>query len=221
MAGSTGTDPGIEQPCEAVVETRREGIARMGRILGEDRAQPLTTGRSTMNTTHRPHRARKLAAALALATAAGVTAGCGTSGSPEPGADAEPSPDQQVQTPGAEATSAYTGPYDEDFRADLSSYAGQQVTLTGEIADLIPSRSALVLTSPENPDLDPLLVSARYAFPDAEEGSVVEVTGTVQTDFQARVVQDDPDDEAGFYDRHLGEPYLDQAGLGAAEPAEQ
>lgn len=168
-----------------------------------------------MNTTHRPLTFRKLATVLVLATAAGMTAGCGTGDSPEPGTEAEPSPTQQEPTPGAETTSAYTGPYDEEFRTDVSSYAGQQVTVTGEVADLVPSRSALVLTDPQNPDLDPLLVSARYAFPDAEQGAVVEVTGTVQTNFQARVDQGDQDDEAGFYDRHIGQPYLDQADLGA------
>ncbi|WP_424346988.1 hypothetical protein [Kocuria sp. CH-021] len=173
-----------------------------------------------MNTTHRLLRSRKLATAVALATAAGATAGCGTSGSPEPdrgtaaGTGAESSPAQPGQTPGEQATVAYTGPYDEDFRADMASYAGQQVSLTGQITDLVPSRSALVLTDPKNPDLDPLLVSARFAFPDAEEGTVVDVTGTVQENFQAPVDQDDMDEEAGFYDRHVGQPYLDQAGLG-------
>ncbi|MEX5300111.1 hypothetical protein RCG67_15170 [Kocuria sp. CPCC 205292] len=160
------------------------------------------------------------ATAVALATAAGATAGCGTSGSPESdpgtasGTGAESSPTQPERTGGAATSSAYSGPCDEKFRADVSSYAGQRVSLTGKVADLVPSRSALVLTDPENPELDPLLVSARYAFPDVEQGDVVEVTGTVQANFQARVDQDDVDNDAGFYDRHIGQPYLDQAGLG-------
>ncbi|PLC10832.1 hypothetical protein AUQ48_16035 [Kocuria flava] len=168
-----------------------------------------------MNTTHHRHHLRKLAGALALATTAGVSTGCGTSDPPEPAPETESSPAQPEQTPGEQPTSTYTGPYDEEFRTDVSSYAGQQVTLTGEVADRVPSRSALVLTDPENPDLDPLLVSAQYAFPDAEEGAIVEVTGTLTTNFQARVDQDDVDNDAGFYDRHIGQPYLDQASLGA------
>ncbi|MEX5298618.1 hypothetical protein RCG67_07535 [Kocuria sp. CPCC 205292] len=167
-----------------------------------------------MNTTHHRHRVRKLAGALVLATTAAVSTGCGTSSTPEPAPETETTPAQPEQTPGEQTTVAYSGPYDEEFRADVSSYAGQQVTLTGEVADLVPSRSAMVLTDPENPDLDPLLVSAQYAFPDAEEGAIVDVTGTLQTNFQARVDQDDVDNDAGFYDRHIGHPYLDQAGLG-------
>ncbi|MFI7481310.1 hypothetical protein ACH9EU_02725 [Kocuria sp. M1R5S2] len=168
-----------------------------------------------MNTTHHRLRARKLVGALAVAAAAGVSTGCGAGNTPEPAPETESSPAQTEQTPGEQATVAYTGPYDEDFRTNVASYAGQQVNLTGEIADLVPSRSAMVLTDPDNPDLDPLLVSAQYAFPDAEEGAVVEITGTLQTNFQARVDQDDVDNEAGFYDRHIGQPYLDQASLGA------
>lgn len=168
-----------------------------------------------MNTTHHRHRVRKLAGALVLATTAAVSTGCGTSNTPEPAPETETSPAQPEQTPGEQITVAYTGPYDEDFRTEADSYAGQRVSLTGEVADLVPSRSAMVLTDPENPELDPLLVSAQYAFPDAEEGAIVEVTGTLQTNFQARVDQDDVDNDAGFYDRHIGQPYLDEASLGA------
>ncbi|KLU08464.1 hypothetical protein [Kocuria sp. SM24M-10] len=168
-----------------------------------------------MNTIHHRHRVRKLAGALVLATTAAVSTGCGTSNTPEPAPETETSPAQPEQTPGEQTTAAYTGPYDEDFRTEAASYAGQQVSLTGEVADLVPSRSAMVLIDPENPELDPLLVSAQYAFPDAEEGAIVEITGTLQTNFQARVDQDDVDNEAGFYDRHIGQPYLDEASLGA------
>ena len=107
------------------------------------------------------------------------------------------------------------------MREGLAAHAGQQVRLTGEVADLIPSRSALVLTDPQDPEVDPLLVTARYTFTEAEEGTVVEVTGTVREDFTAPVVEEavEGDEEAGFYDRHLGEPYLDEAEMRATEPA--
>lgn len=168
-----------------------------------------------MNTPHHRHRVRKLVGALVLAAAAGASTGCGTGHTPEPAPETESDSAQPEQTPGDQPTAAYAGPYDEDFRTEADSYAGQRVTLTGEVADRVPSRSALVLTDPENPELDPLLVSAQYAFPDAGEGAVVDVTGTLQTNVQARVDQDDVDNEAGFYDRHIGQPCLDQASLGA------
>ncbi|MFI7580918.1 hypothetical protein [Kocuria kalidii] len=172
---------------------------------------------TSIHAQHRLAGVRKPATVLALALAAGVITGCGPGGAPESGVDADSSPAQLEQTPGEEVVSVYTGPYDEEFRADVSSYAGQQVTLTGAVSELVPSRSALVLTSTEDPDLDPFLVSAQYAFPEAEQGAVIEVTGILQEEFQARIDQDDQDNEAGFYDRHVGEPYLDQAAL-STEP---
>ena len=174
-----------------------------------------------MNTTHHPFRMRELATTLVLVSATGVMTGCGSNGSPEPGPEAASSPAQVQQTPGAEPSAdvTYTGPYDEEFRSDLAAFTGQQVTLIGEVSDLAPSRSAVVLTSPEEPDVDPLLVTARYGFPEAEEGAVVEVTGTVQADFRTPADRDDADAEAGFYDRHTGRPYVDQAELSTANPA--
>ncbi|MFI7584234.1 hypothetical protein ACH9DO_10610 [Kocuria sp. M1N1S27] len=175
--------------------------------------------------THPQHRTaglRRPATALALAVALGLVTGCGSGDSPDAGADADPGTAELEQTPaeevtGEEVVSVYTGPYDEEFRANVTSYAGEQVTLTGEVSELVPSRSSLVLTSTEDPDLDPFLVSAQYAFPEAEQGAVVEVTGILRNQFQARIDQDDQDNEAGFYDRHVGEPYLDQAAL-STEP---
>lgn len=169
---------------------------------------------------HRPAGLRRPATALALVLALGLVTGCGSGGSPDTATDADPAPLEQTpaeEVTSEEVTSAYTGPYDEEFRADVISYAGEQVTLTGEVSELVPSRSSLVLTSTEDPDLDPFLVSAQYAFPEAEQGDVVEVTGTLRNQFQARIDQDDQDNEAGFYDRHVGEPYLDEASLSAGE----
>lgn len=186
-----------------------------------------------MTTMHRNSRSRRLATALALSMTAVFVAGCGADDAPgaaagdgaEPGAAGREAPveaprdAESDEAQDAGITSAYEGPYDEDFRTEASSYAGQQVTLTGEVAEMVPSRSSLILADPENPELDPLLVSAQFAFPEAEEGSLVEVTGTFLTNFEARVDQDDQDDEAGFYDRHIGEPYLDEAQLATADPA--
>ncbi|WP_188540646.1 hypothetical protein [Kocuria dechangensis] len=107
----------------------------------------------------------------------------------------------------------YAGAYDGAFHAGLSSFNGQQVSLTGEVRDLIRSRSSFELASFTDPDLDPLLVSAAYAVPDLEVGDTVEVTGTVREGFDPPVVEEavEEGEEAGFYDQHLGQPYLDEA----------
>lgn len=169
-----------------------------------------------------------LAAVLCLS--AGVVAGCGSTQAPDAGsgaetteaAEAQSSPEQTSgsfsATPSApgsadEPANGYAGAYDETFRTGLGAYSGQRVTLTGEVGDLIGSRSAYELLDPAEPNLDPLLISAQHAVPDLEVGDLVEVTGTVQEGFQPPVVEEAVagDEEVGFYDQHLGEPYLDEA----------
>jgi hypothetical protein len=161
---------------------------------------------------------------VALCLAAGVLAGCGATPSPDPGpgtaensstAPTSASPSATAPAPGAgtESPTGYVGAYDDAFHAELPSYTGQQVSLTGEVGDLIRSRSAYELVSPTTPDLDPLLISAAYAVPDLQVGDTVTVTGTLREGFEPPVVEEvvDGDEEAGVYDQHLGQPYLDEA----------
>lgn len=172
-----------------------------------------------------PHKHPLPVVALSLVLA--MATGCGAADTPE--ADTDPpaarsqTPAEQVSgspqvsasspTAGEQATIAYTGPYDEDFTGLLPTYNGQQVSLTGEVRDLIRSRSSYELGDPADPDLDPLLISARYAVPDVAEGTRVEVTGIVREAFEPPVVEEAVEDEAqiGFYDQHRGQPYLDEA----------
>ncbi|MEX5293915.1 hypothetical protein QYM41_01360 [Kocuria sp. CPCC 205268] len=174
----------------------------------------------TTTTTERTWSRPIVSAALALAVLA--TAGC--AGTQTSGPAAESSTESSTGTAGATAPRtpgtadtavdlAYDGPYDEAFRAGLSDYAGEQVRLRGEVSDLIGSRSAYVITAPGAPGTDPLLVSARYAAPELEEGAVVEVTGTLREDFEPPVTEEagGDEDEQGFYAEHAGEPYLDEA----------
>jgi hypothetical protein len=80
---------------------------------------------------------------VALFLSAGVLTGCDATPSPEsdPGtgtaesssiAPTSASPSATAPAPGAgnEPSSGYVGAYDEAFRAELSSYTGQQVNLT-------------------------------------------------------------------------------------------
>lgn len=176
-----------------------------------------------MTTDRWNRRTRTLATAATLVAVTGVTVGCGPE---EPfGTDAEiatPTPEPAEESPGsAETATAYDGPYDRALRESLTDYSAEVITLTGEVAEVIPSRTSFEIVDPGDPDLDPLLVSARYAVPDIEAGDVVEVTGTVQQDFTAPVAGSavDDDEETGFYEQHLGEPYLDEAVIEATGPA--
>ena len=165
---------------------------------------------------------------VALCLTAGVLAGCSANPLPEPDAGteaAQSSSPEQVNgsspatapspSAGDESTAGYAGAYDEAFHAELSSHTGQQVSLTGEVGDLIRSRSAYELNSPTASDLDPLLISAAYAVPDLQVGDTIRVTGTLREGFTPPVVEKavEEDEEAGFYDQHRGQPYLDEAQL--------
>lgn len=181
-----------------------------------------------MSSTAHHHRPRRTVVAAALVAAAALTAGCAGTGAPagEPAspAAAEPLGSASAAPTGSGAAStgavAYTGPYDAAFLEDLADYTGRQVTLTGRIGELVRSRSSYVLLGPAGPELEPLLVNDRYALPEAEEGALVEVTGTLRENFDPAVVEEAVGgEEAGFYDRHRGEPYLDQAQGTVTEPA--
>lgn len=163
--------------------------------------------------------------AVALSLLLGVATGCGANDAPEtdtappaaqgqtPSGQVGGTPQASTPTAGEQVTSAYTGPYDESFQAELPAYSGQQVSLTGEVRDLVRSRSSYEIGDPTDPSLDPLLISARYAVPDVEEGTRVEVTGILREGFDPPVVEEavEDDGEVGFYDQHRGEPYLDEA----------
>lgn len=175
-----------------------------------------------MTTDRRNRRTRTLATAAMLVAAAGITAGCGSEEPPETAAEiAIPTPGPAEESPEATEAAAYVGPYDLALRESLADYSGEVVTLTGEVAEVIASRSSLEIVDPGNPDVDPLLVSARYAIPDVEAGDVVEVTGTVQQNFSPPVAEPavEGDPETGFYEQHLGEPYLNEALVEATGPA--
>ncbi|MUN63733.1 hypothetical protein GMA12_11355 [Kocuria sediminis] len=161
-------------------------------------------------------------AAVVLSLSAGVLAGCGPTEVPDPGSDvsegstasgpagASPTAAPSAPTPAEQSDLAYAGAYDEAFRAGLTADTGQRVTLSGVVGDLADSRSAYELADPSDPDLDPLLVSARDPVPDLEIGDLVEVTGTVRNGFRSPAGTEG-DEQADLYDQHLGDPYLDLA----------
>ncbi|MEX5295323.1 hypothetical protein QYM41_08580 [Kocuria sp. CPCC 205268] len=154
--------------------------------------------------------ARMLAAGMAAVAGIGL-AGCGSEG-PESGTDVEDVTDGEVVESSAAATEdagamalAYEGDYNQDFYDDVTTYTGQQVTLSAEVSETI-SPDAFAIAGA----VDPLLIVESQEIPPLDDGQVVQVTGTVQEGFDVVSVEEelgvDLEDEA-FADFE-GDPYI-------------
>lgn len=175
-------------------------------------------------------RTTRLAAIGVLSAAAfGMTA-CGTAGT-ETGTDVEDVQEGEVvQTTGpAEATDApaaeraagpYVGPYDTNFYDDAVTYAGEEVTLSAKVGEIV-SPMAFTIAGTDDTTVSPLLIISGEKMTDLEEGQVVEVTGTVHEAFDLPKVneemQEDLDDDLlGDYD---GQPYVKATKVSTDVPA--
>lgn len=168
------------------------------------------------------HTTRRLAAGLFAVAALGL-AGCGTEG-PETGTDVEDitegevveSPPAATDGPTSETTTegvdtsvpgtlVYEGDYNQQFSDESTTYIGQQVTLSAEVSETI-SPDAFAIAGAA----DPLLILEEQEIPSLDEGQVVQVTGTVQDDFDVVTVEEelglDLEDEK-FADFE-GQPYI-------------
>ncbi|MGK7222196.1 hypothetical protein ACSNO4_05305 [Kocuria flava] len=147
----------------------------------------------------REHRTTRRAAASVLAVAALGLAGCGDGGD-ETGTDVEdvqesevlessPAP-QEGEGTTADVVAPYSGAYNRDFSDDRALYEGQEVTLTGEVEDVV-SPYALQLSDPDDAELGSLLVLHQADLPDLEDGAVVELTGTLQASLDVPAAEED------------------------------
>lgn len=167
-----------------------------------------------------------------VVTAAGVTlTGCGA---PESETNSEASVVSETAPPTPDLLEAgpaepYTGPYDADFAAqigtypetgEISDYEGVEVTLTGEVHEVIKP-VAVAITDPQDPSVAPLLVVLEDADETLAEGDSVEVTGTVHAAYGVPSVEEDigapPDDDVlAHYD---GEPYVWATAVNSSAPS--
>lgn len=149
--------------------------------------------------TRETHSTRKAAASL-LAAAGLALAGCG-GGEEETGTDVEdvqesevlessPAPQEGEETPPADVVAPYTGAYNQDFADDQALYEGQEVTLTGEVEDVV-APNALQLSDPDDVELGSLLVLHDADLPELEDGALVEVTGTLQASLDVAAAEAD------------------------------
>ena len=133
----------------------------------------------------RPLAGPTLAAVLALA-------GAGLSGCAEAEAEAT-APDLESRIPDlrgeGDLDDAYSGVLDADLYEDLSAYAGQEVTLLAEVAEVVSPR-AFTVTAPDDAEVGQVLVVATSDAGDTEPeaGSQVLVAATPVDSFEAGVV---------------------------------
>lgn len=164
--------------------------------------------------THYRHTTRTAVAALITAAGLGLT-GCGTEG-PETGTDVEDVTEGEVleSSPAPEnnptAGDTFIGNYDQDFYDERETYAGQEVTLSAEVNDVLDD-DAFVIAGTAETTVDPLPVLYNMDQIDIEEGQVVEVTGTVQEAFDLPTIEDETqkDLEDDLYQDYDQQPYLE------------
>ncbi|MEX5302312.1 hypothetical protein [Kocuria sabuli] len=158
--------------------------------------------------TRNRHATRTLAAGLFAVAGLGL-AGCGSEG-PETGTDVEDITDGEVVESSPAATQdagamAYAGDYNQDFYDESTTYVGQQVTLSAEVSETL-SPDAFAIAGA----VDPLLIIESEEIPALDTGQVVQVTGTVQDDFDVVTVEEElgVDLEDGVFADFEGEPYI-------------
>lgn len=166
-----------------------------------------------MGTRDRPS-TRVMAAGIFAVAGLGL-AGCNTEG-PEQGTDVEDISEGEVlesspapQEGEAELSTGYAGPYDQAFYDQNETYAGQEVNVSAEVAETL-STDAFVIAGAAGTTVDPLLIVEEQEIPPLDEGQVVEVTGTVQQDFDIAAVEQELgiDLEDDLYADYVGEPYI-------------
>lgn len=165
--------------------------------------------------TTRNHRSPRMIVAGIFATAGLALAGCNTAG-PEEGVDVEDISEGDVaaSSPAAEPSMSagamgYNGVYDQTFYDGADAYAGQEVTVSAEVTENI-STDTFVIGGADGTAVDPLLIVEESEVPSMVEGEVVQLTGTVQQDFDVVAAEEllglELEDE--LYADYVGEPYL-------------
>ncbi len=170
--------------------------------------------------TIRNRRSTRLMVAGIFAVAGLGLAGCNTAG-PEEGVDvedisegevAESSPAaeaEMTETPEAGLGMGYNGLYDQTFYDSADTYVGQEVTVSAELTENL-SDDTFVIAGADGTAVDPLLIVEEVEVPSMVEGEVVQLTGTVQENFDVAAAEEllgiELEDE--LYADYVGEPYL-------------
>ncbi|WP_116452309.1 hypothetical protein [Blastococcus litoris] len=160
----------------------------------------------------RAHRSGRLAGPLlsaGLALSGVALAGCGDDLD-----DQATAPELEAAVPDIrgedDVTDVYTGLLDERFVEDLPAYEDQEVTVLGEVAEVLSPR-VFSLTSIDESDVDQVLVvttAAADARPEPGAELVVAATPETDLDAQAVVTELDLDVDADELGEWEDEAYL-------------
>ncbi|TFV57707.1 hypothetical protein E4P41_14055 [Geodermatophilus sp. DF01-2] len=143
----------------------------------------------------RAYRSRSLAGPTLAAVLVLASAGLSACGEDDEGALA---PDIEAEVPDIrgpeDPDDPYSGLLDEAFAEDLEAYAGQEVTLLADVAEVVSPR-VFTVTSPDDAEVGPLLVVATEEAGDVdpEAGQALVVAATPIEAFDAGIVAEELD----------------------------
>lgn len=113
----------------------------------------------------------------------------------------------------------YDGDYDPNFYDAISTYVGEEVSLSAEVLDVL-SPTAFTIISGDDPTGNPLLVLNEDDAENILPGMPVQVTGAVMEAFDTATVEEDMgvDLDDALYEDWIGDFYLEVTAIDA--PAE-
>ncbi|WP_157359113.1 hypothetical protein [Arthrobacter sp. Soil782] len=113
----------------------------------------------------------------------------------------------------------YDGDFDPNFYDSIETYAGEEVSLSAEVLDVL-SPTSFTIISGDDPTANPLLVLNEADAEDVLPGMPVQVTGAVKEAFDPSTAEEDLGvnlDDA-LYEDWIGDFYLEVTAIDA--PAE-
>jgi hypothetical protein len=122
------------------------------------------------------HLTVRSAAATVVACSLLALGGCGSADSPEPFVAAAENNDPLGDGVG------YSGWYVEEFASQVGSYDGDDVTVSGEVGQVLSDHS-FTLTNPAGATVVPLLVVSGDDVTELAAGDLISVSGEVNADF--------------------------------------
>jgi hypothetical protein len=153
---------------------------------------------------------------LGLSACGQDEAEAGTNGS---AAESSDTSIEDIQEDGPGTDNVYDGSYDSAFMNNVTSYEGEHVTVTGEVAEII-SEKAFTIGSTDGTDVEPLIVIYEDPVADLAFSSPVTVSGVVHKAFNVAVAEDQLDtelDKVTFSDWE-SQPYIEAGDVEVTEP---
>lgn len=147
-----------------------------------------------------------------------LVAGFGVAGCGREDADVDTSVADVREGGEGGADSGYEGVYDDAFEAEVTSYDGETVEISAQVAEVV---SAEVFTlAGDEPGIRPLLVAHEEPVAGVAEGDPVTVSGTVHRTFDITNVEEEVSvdlDDALFEDFEA-EPYIEATDVEVSQP---